>query len=270
MPLDFDVRPSDSPYVECVWRTSSSDIDRFTSIASCHWSLVVCRQRGRTEVSVQGPETFGTVAPVPQDATFLGIRFRLGVVLHDLPVHRLVNGDLDLVSATAGAFWWKGTTWHLPSYENAEALVDRLVGEDLLAHDPLVDEVLRGGRPTVSARTVQRRFQARTGLTYASVRQIERARLAATRLRDGGRPADVAYELGYYDQPHLTRSLRAYIGRTPALLGDRSRSGPLSVLYKTVSESSPTLALDTLPELERRRDAQDHSGHDDHAERAVG
>ena len=27
---------------------------------------------------------------------------------------------------------------------------------------------------------------------------------------------DTAYEAGYFDQPHLTRSLKQFIGRTPA------------------------------------------------------
>jgi hypothetical protein len=35
-------------------------------------------------------------------------------------------------------------------------------------------------------------------------------------LRDGSPIADVVSAAGYYDQPHLTRSLRALIGHTPA------------------------------------------------------
>ena len=270
MPLEFDVRPSDSPFVECVWRSVSSEIDRFTSVASAHWSLVVSRQSGRVEVSVQGPETRGSTAPVPQDATFLGIRFRLGVGLHDLPVHRLVDDHLALGSAAAGAFWWKGTAWHRPTFDNAEGLVAALVRADLLANDPLIDQVIGGGRPTASTRTVQRRFQARTGLTYATVRQIERARRAVLRLRDGTRPADVAYELGYYDQSHLTNALRLFVGHTPAVLGDRDRTDPLSFLSKTTLDRPPTLALDPLPEDERQHDAKRSPGHDDHPQRTVG
>ena len=44
---------------------------------------------------------------------------------------------------------------------------------------------------------------------------------------------DVVYEAGYFDQPHLTRSLKYYIGQTPAQIMDRSRSQQLSFLYKT-------------------------------------
>jgi hypothetical protein len=43
----------------------------------------------------------------------------------------------------------------------------------------------------------------------------------------------VAYRLGYFDQPHLARSLARYIGRTATQLRDRDPAEPLSLLYKT-------------------------------------
>ncbi|GAA2467161.1 hypothetical protein Ahu01nite_004380 [Winogradskya humida] len=33
-------------------------------------------------------------------------------------------------------------------------------------------------------------------------------------LVDGGKTADVVAELGYFDEPHLARALRTYVGRT--------------------------------------------------------
>jgi methylphosphotriester-DNA--protein-cysteine methyltransferase len=65
------------------------------------------------------------------------------------------------------------------------------------------------------------------------VRQIERARYATTLLRQGRAILDVVYEAGYFDQPHLTRSLKRFIGLTPAQLMDRSKDVQLSFLYKT-------------------------------------
>jgi methylphosphotriester-DNA--protein-cysteine methyltransferase len=52
-----------------------------------------------------------------------------------------------------------------------------------VVRDPLLAEVLRGDRPAVSGRTVERRFRAATGLRQGDVRQIERARTAAQRFR---------------------------------------------------------------------------------------
>lgn len=57
-----------------------------------------------------------------------------------------------------------------------------------------------------------------TGLTRGAIRQIERARTAAEWLAAGEPAADVAAELGYFDEPHLARALRSYVGRTAGQL----------------------------------------------------
>jgi methylphosphotriester-DNA--protein-cysteine methyltransferase len=54
-----------------------------------------------------------------------------------------------------------------------------------------------------------------TGLTHKTIQQIERARQALTMLQEGKHIADVVYETGYFDQPHLTRSLKLFAGQTP-------------------------------------------------------
>jgi AraC-like DNA-binding protein len=63
-------------------------------------------------------------------------------------------------------------------------------------------------------RTSKRASRSRTGLTRGAIRQIERARQAATLLTDDVAPREVVQRLGYYDQPHLARSLARFIGRT--------------------------------------------------------
>jgi AraC-like DNA-binding protein len=92
--------------------------------------------------------------------------------------------------------------------------VERLVRAGVVVRDPLVAEVLRGHRPAISVRTVERRFRAATGLTRGAVYQIDRARTAAELLAAGDSAADVAAKLDYYDEPHLARALRSYVGRT--------------------------------------------------------
>ena len=44
--------------------------------------------------------------------------------------------------------------------------------------------------------------------------------------------ADVAHDLGYYDQPHLARSLGRFIGHTATELRTGT-TGQMSLLYKT-------------------------------------
>jgi methylphosphotriester-DNA--protein-cysteine methyltransferase len=53
-------------------------------------------------------------------------------------------------------------------------------------------------------------------LTHSALQQIERARQAAALLEQGLSILDVVCEAGYFDQPHLTRSLKRFIGQTPA------------------------------------------------------
>ena len=55
-----------------------------------------------------------------------------------------------------------------------------------------------------------------TGLSQSSIRQIERAKQAAILLRQGIPISDTVHEVGYFDQPHLTRSFKKWIGHTPA------------------------------------------------------
>ena len=71
-------------------------------------------------------------------------------------------------------------------------------------------------------------------LTQATARQIERARYATLLLQHGSSILDTTYEAGYFDQPHLTRSLKHFIGQTPAQIQEKSRSLPqMPFLYKT-------------------------------------
>jgi AraC-like DNA-binding protein len=207
---------------------------------------VVSEVGGEVSVSVHGPESRPVATSLPPEGTWVGIRFRLGVMLQDVPIPQLVDDGMVLREASHRSFWWKGGSWERPTYENAEGLVTRLAREDLIGREPLVDDALRGGAGTVSLRTLQRRFYLATGLARRTVRQIEQARRAAVRLREGATPADVTHELGYYDQPHLTRSMRRYLGRTPAELARPGRDEALSLLYKTDAAGAPTLTIDRL------------------------
>ncbi|HLK01963.1 MAG TPA: helix-turn-helix domain-containing protein [Streptosporangiaceae bacterium] len=233
MGLEIESRPSDSPYIERVWRSSSSEVSRMTSVAIAHWDLVFWQRRGQVRVAIQGPESKASPAPVPEDAAFFGIVFSLGTSLSHLPVSQLVDGSAEIPDATRRSFWLNGSVWHLPDYDNAEGLVRRMVRTGVLIRDPVVAAALAGSPAEVTERTVQRRFVAATGLTRGAIRQIGRARQAAMLIQEAMPAHDVVYRLGYFDQPHLARSLTRYIGRTATQLRDRDPAEPLSLLYKT-------------------------------------
>jgi helix-turn-helix protein len=212
--LRFETRGSDSPWVDTVWSCTSEQVTEMTSVAGVRWGLVFWEQAGRAYAGVTGPETRTGTAPVPAGATFTGIEFAAGTSLRAVPTPALVDGGIELPDTTRRTFRLDGARWPTPGPDDAEALVERLVRAGGVVRDGLVADVLRGHRPAVSARTVERRFRAAVGLTRGAVRQIERARTAAQLLAAGDPAGDVVAELGYFDEPHLARALRGYVGRT--------------------------------------------------------
>ena len=233
MGLEVEHRPSPSPYVARVWRSRSSGVARMAALAHPRWDLVFWEEGGRVSAAVQGPESVAAVAPVPQDATFVGITFALGTTLAHHPVARLVDGSAEVPDVTRRSFRLGGSSWHRPTYDNAESLVRALVREGVLVRDPVVAEAAAGGSPDLSLRSLQRRFVSTTGLTAGAVRRIDRAREAAVLVQEGVPLSDVVHRLGYFDQPHLARSLRRFVGRTATELRSPTPDEPLSLLYKT-------------------------------------
>jgi AraC-like DNA-binding protein len=132
-----------------------------------------------------------------------------------LPTRKLLDAETNLPGAAHNAFWLHSSTWQLPDYDNVETFVDWLVRDELLVNDPVVNTVLQDRTPDVSLRTIRHRFLQATGLSHNYIRQMKRAQDAAALLEQGVSILDAAYELGYYDQPHLTRSLKQFIGYTP-------------------------------------------------------
>jgi methylphosphotriester-DNA--protein-cysteine methyltransferase len=99
--------------------------------------------------------------------------------------------------------------------------------------EPIVGAALQGQLKDLSLRSVQRRFVQSTGVTQGTIRQIERARYATLLLKQGVSIVDTIFEAGYFDQAHLTRSMKYFIGQTPAQILRQSRPEQLSFLYKT-------------------------------------
>jgi AraC-like DNA-binding protein len=194
--------------------------------------MVVTRHKGTTTLTVRGPETKATAIDCPAEGEWLGIRFRLGTFMPRLPVANLLDRqDVNLPGATGRSFWLNGSAWEYPDFENAEAFVARLVKRDLIARDRAVEDALRGVSSALSKRSVQRHFLWATGMTHSTFRQIERARYATNLLKQGVSILDVVHEAGFFDQAHLTRSLKRLIGQTPAKIVGQEEQ--LSFLYKT-------------------------------------
>lgn len=233
MDLVCQQRPSDSPFVETIWTNRTEQAGPFISMALSHWEMVVTRCKGQTQMTIRGPETRATPAYCPPDAEFFGIIFKLGVYLSPFPTGQLVDHAENLPAAGSQSFWLDSSAWAFPTYENADTFVHTLVRRGLLVHDLLVKATLHGDANTLSRRSAQRHFMRATGLSHTTLRQIERARLATRMLKEGASILDTVFNAGYFDQPHLTRALKHYIGQTPAQIMDASREERLSLLYNT-------------------------------------
>ena len=218
MTFVFEYRPSDSSFVETIWQARSERPGSAVSRAATHWEMVVTRYRGETILTVRGPETKAT--PLPHKwvgAEWLGIEFKVGTFMPHLPPLKVLDRrDTNLPEASSKSFWLHGSAWEFPTFENVDTFVDRMVHEGLLVRDTFVDGVLQGQTPTLSPRSMQYRFLQATGLGYKTIQQIERAHRAASLLAEGVSILDTSYEVGYADQSHLTRSLKRFLGQTPA------------------------------------------------------
>lgn len=149
MLLRFTDRPSDSPYIERVWRGRSDGGGPFVSVAACHLELVVTRLADFTMVTLRGPETRATTIDCPPDGEWTAIRFRLGVHMPSLPTGLLVDHrDVNLPVSADGSFELQGTRWPLPDLENAERYAAELARRGMIARDDVVEAATRGdGQP---------------------------------------------------------------------------------------------------------------------------
>ncbi|MGE5251389.1 MAG: helix-turn-helix domain-containing protein [Bacteroidota bacterium] len=225
MSIIYEERPSDSPYIETITRGRTASDGATIRPAEVHWHMVFSRHNGRLYPLVVGPLTTAGVASWGEGAEILWIKFKLGTFMP----HLLPRGYLDVETVLPGAasqsFWLKGSAWQFPNYENVETFVDRLVREDVLVSDPIVNAALQGHLGGTPSRTLRQRFLRATGLAQSHIRQFERAQRAEALLKQGVPILDTVFELGYYDQSHLTRSLKRWIGHTPAQIVLLSQPG---------------------------------------------
>ena len=215
--FSIESRPSDSPLVHSVWRARSERSGRFISTASEYWEMVLTSRRDVTFMTVRGPQTWARELQYSADLEWFGIRFRLGTLMPVLPPGVLSDGrDANLPPATGSSFWLHNAAWQFPNFGNADDFVRRLERAGLLIYDPVVQAARHGHVHEWSVRSVQYHFAHATGLTHSMIRQIERARTAAALMERGTPVLDAVHDLGYFDQPHMTRSLKRFLGRTPA------------------------------------------------------
>ena len=217
-------RASDSPLVERITEVVYEARTEELSTPDGCWDIVVLRRSGRTSVLQTG--LISRPVRLVNDAGdgFLAISFKPGVFAPRTPGAQMVDRGLVRPLVHPRAFAMEGETLEIPTFDNAEGLVDRLARRGLVVRDELVESAARGQPRAISPRSMQRHFLAALGMTPKQFSQIQRACRAADLLRQGVAPAAAAADAGYSDQPHLTRSLKAILGQTPGeLVRARSR-----------------------------------------------
>jgi AraC-like DNA-binding protein len=222
MSFTYEEKPSNSPYVDVVWRTEDLTDGVYVASADACWDMIFIRSKeGKTKVLLSGPCSKITYVPYSAGNKNFGVRFKHGVIFTTIPAPDMLNVTKALPMPTEDTFILQGITWKLPTYESIDGFIAGLVQGGLLSHDPIVRDVLENKTVNMSARSIQRHFAMTIGLSPRRVKQIRSARKAVELLLQGMSLAEVAYELGYADLPHMVRMLKRFTGYTP--LGNKHR-----------------------------------------------
>ena len=212
----YEEKASTSPFVDVIWHTVDTSDGTYLAAADACWDMIFTRMPHRARVLLSGPSSEPTAVPYWAGNRHVGVRFMQGAYFTHLDPRSMFDRTVALAMPDSSHFELADLTWPMPDYATVDDLLAEFDAHGILAHDAVIEAALHGEGPPVSSRTVARHFTRITGRTPRQVRQIDRAREAAARLRTGEAIADVAYELGYADQSHLSRDVKRLTGYTPA------------------------------------------------------
>lgn len=215
MSILYQERTADSPYIDTIMHGVTVHDGSVIRPAESGWHMVFVRGTGGAQCLVVGPWTSAGTTRWEAGSEILWIKFKLGVFMPHLPTRNFMDSEISLPDATSKSFWLNGCAWQYPDYQNAETFIEKLVQEGSLEHDHIVSAALKGQMTEISLRTVRHHFLRATGMTQSYIHQFERAKRAAALLQRGLSILDTVDEAGYFDQPHLTRALKHFIGHTP-------------------------------------------------------
>jgi hypothetical protein len=221
MSVHRERRGSDSPFIASITHVAYDDAVNDETTPDGLWDIVIQRHAGKLAVLQTGLITKPVALDYLPGDEYLSISFKPGVYMPRLPGVQMVDRAVFRPPTSKRAFALDREVLEIPTFENAEGLVDRLVEGDIIVRDEIVAGVAEGRRAAMSPRSVQRHFQHALGVTPKQLAQIHRACRAVDLLKRGRPAAEAAAELGYADQPHMTRSLKRLMGRTP---GEIARS----------------------------------------------
>lgn len=210
-------RGSRHPWIETVWQTLCLSDGVYRSTPDGLWDLIyriAADGRGVVFLAGQGKAPID----VPYSAGEYAIVISFAPHVYVEQAVPLSSQGLQFVPVEADGFVLNGTKLPLPTFENAEDVTDLMVQAGLLRSDDLIAAAFTSAPKAASERALQDRFKRVTGITQRDFQMIRRAQEAVRRLKAGEKPAAVAADLGFTDQPHMIRSIKKVMGYLPSNL----------------------------------------------------
>ena len=211
-------RRSPHPWIDTVWQTVCLSDGVYSATPDGSWDLIrSIAPDGGSFVFLSGQATEPVEVPYKDGESSVVLSFAAHVYLAKDPETR-TGASIRVLPARGEVFELDGVEFPLPTFENAEALVDAMIAADLLRSNDLVARAFSENPKAASPRSVQQHFRQTTGITQKSFQQIRRAQEAVRRLKAGEAPAGVAVDLGFTDQPHMIKSIKKIMGALPSNL----------------------------------------------------
>ncbi len=205
----FQQRCSSHPQVDACWTHASGPAEAVVIAAdACVDVIVALAPSAPPRAWLDVPVPWARRSMIVGDATLMGVRLRRahgGALRHHAARPHLL--------AAAGACHEVAELEQLLAGFLADAPPTPAIVEDFVGSLPRLGQLTSAAR-----RRLERAVQHWLGLTPKMVQRIARADDAATMLGAGDAIVEVAANLGFADQAHLTRELVRLHGVTPGRL----------------------------------------------------
>lgn len=210
-----------SPVIESVTHTTFSEDGTTQFRPDGCWDFAILKSAHGTVVLRTGLTTSAVTHEYAAGDEILSISFKPSSYMTLMPGESMRDQGVMLEAIGRDRFWLGSDVLEIPTFETVDGFVDKLLRCSIVEDNRLVASVVSGHPMAMSERTLQRHFLKTTGVTYKTFTQIERAQKALALLTQGRPAADVAFALGYSDQPHMIRSIKAIMGATPGQIAAR-------------------------------------------------
>lgn len=207
-----------SPLVESVTHTRFEGSGSTQMRPDGCWDFAILKSADRTTVLRTGLTTAAVTHQFAAGDEILAIAFKASSHMSLMPGEEMRDQGVVLETIGRDRFWLGTDVIEIPTFDTVDGFVNKLVRHSIVEDNRLVASIVSGHPMAMSERTMQRHFLRTTGITYKTFTQIERAQKALALLQQGRPGADVAFALGYSDQPHMIRSVKAIMGVTPGQL----------------------------------------------------